>query len=116
MRVFIQILLGVVFILSSGLFFIERLRRSMFGLILAGVVAVLSSYFMFEQLAAYLVSPQATDVVRPPTHEPLKTWPVEIIAAFIGAVGSIVAAIVGGVVGAMLIARSTTDRQHREKD
>jgi hypothetical protein len=57
MRIF-EIIPAVIFVLSSGLLFNTRFRENQFLVIIAGAIALVASYFLFEEVTKRIVLSQ----------------------------------------------------------
>lgn len=71
MTITIELLL---FVLSSGLFFQEQFRHQKIAILLAGCVALVSSYFLIEELVRRIVL-QNMQANRTETNQPVSVTP-----------------------------------------
>ncbi len=62
----LDVLAGLLFVVSSGIFFNERFRKNIALVVSAGCIAVISTFFLVEQLAGYSSKPPPQ---QPQTNE-----------------------------------------------
>jgi TRAP-type C4-dicarboxylate transport system substrate-binding protein len=72
----LELMLALLFALSSGLFFSARFRENKFWLITAGSIAIVSSYFTAEQIYDRFISPRLE--ITQPLNSKLKSEPSEV--------------------------------------
>ena len=91
-----QLIGPILFMLSSGLYFNEKGKRNVVALGVAGMLAIIATYFTVEQAIQRILA-----------HlENKSDSAAEITAAVVIAVGSIIAAVVGVFVGTRTVAQS----------
>lgn len=67
---------AILFVLSSGLLFNEQFRENKPLFLLAGLIALTSSYFLFEEMTARLIKRELTTVQRQSPSETMDAAPL----------------------------------------
>ena len=74
----LEIIYALLFVLSSGIFFHERFRHKRSLLVAAGLIALASSYFLFEEILARTIRNEIAKAAPPP-NQPLRAAPAPVL-------------------------------------